>query len=199
MSVHLSAASALSWIADIMGQGADIAGLLARSEAWAADADHRRHAPLFLPYLSGERTPHNDPAASAMFAGLRAEHGPEALTYAVLEGVALALADGHAVLQDAGAPLANCLLVGGGARSAFWGQMLADVLGIALSLPEGAEHGAAFGAARLGILAVGDAGEAAVCTRPAIQRMFAPSGDTHADRLARFRALYPAEKATRTP
>ena len=198
MSVHLSAAAALTWVAGIVGSGGDIGGLLARAEAWANEPGHREHAPLFLPYLSGERTPHNDPAASAMFAGLRAEHGPEALTYAVLEGVALALADGHDVLVEAGAPLANCLLVGGGARSRFWGQMLADVLGIPLSLPEGAEHGAAFGAARLGMLAAGAGGEAAICTRPAIQTVFTPSGDTHADRLARFRSLYPAEKATRT-
>lgn len=197
MSVHLSAASALSWIAGIMGQGGGIGGLLARTETWAADPQHRRHAPLFLPYLSGERTPHNDPAASAMFAGLRAEHGPEALAYAVLEGVALALADGLAVLRGAGAALADCLLVGGGARSAFWGQMLADVLGIALALPEGAEHGAAFGAARLGMLAAGTGGEAEVCARPAIRQVFSPSGDDRADRLARFRALYPAERATR--
>lgn len=197
MSVHLSAASALSWLADIMGSGADIQGLLARTESWAADPAHRAAAPLFLPYLSGERTPHNDPEASAMFAGLRAGHGAEALTYAVLEGVALALADGYDVLTDAGAPLSSCLLVGGGARSRFWGQMLADVLGITLSLPEGAEQGAAFGAARLGMLAAGGE-EAVICTRPAIRQSFTPSGDRHAARHARFRALYPAEKATRS-
>jgi xylulokinase len=133
-----------------------------------------------------------------MFAGLRAEHGPEALCYAVLEGVAFSLADGHDVLNAAGAPLSSCLLVGGGARSRFWGQMLADVLGIALSLPEGAEQGAAFGAARLGMLAAGAGDEATVCTRPPIRTVFSPSGDTHAARLVRFRALYPAEKATRT-
>jgi xylulokinase len=197
MSVHLSAASALAWIAGLVGAGADIGGLLARTEQWAADPAHRDHAPLFLPYLSGERTPHNDPAASAMFAGLRAEHGVEALTYAVLEGVAFALADGHAVLLEAGAPLQNCLLVGGGARSRFWAQMLADILGIDLLLPEGAEHGAAFGAARLGMLAAGAGDEASVCTRPAIQHIFTPSGDRREQRLARFRALYPAERATR--
>ncbi len=198
MSVHLSAAAALTWVAELVGSGDDIGGLLARTETWARQSGERAHAPLFLPYLSGERTPHNDPAASAMFAGLRAGHGAEALTYAVLEGVALALADGHDVLSDAGAPMTSCLLVGGGARSRFWGQMLADVLGIPLSLPEGAEHGGAFGAGRLGMLAAGAGGEASICARPAIRAVFSPSGDAHADRLARFRALYPAEKATRT-
>ncbi len=198
MSVHLSAASALSWMAGLFGAGADISGLLARTERWAENPAHREHAPLFLPYLSGERTPHNDPAASAMLAGLRAEHGVEALTYAVLEGVAFALADGHAVLSGAGAPLENCLLVGGGARSRFWAQMLADILGIDLLLPQGAEHGAAFGAARLGMLAAAAGEEAAICGRPPIQQVFTPSGDARTARLARFRALYPAEKATRS-
>ncbi len=192
MSVHLSAAAALSWVAALVGS--DVPALLARVESWAAEPVRREHAPLFLPYLSGERTPHNDPAASAMFAGLRAEHDAAALTYAVLEGVAFALKDGHDVLTEAGAPMTSCLLVGGGARSRFWGQMLADILGIELSLPEGAEHGAAFGAARLAMLAAGAGDEAAVCTQPPIREIFAPGGDAHAARLARFRALYPATR-----
>lgn len=197
MSVHLSAAASLSWVAEIGGCGQDIAGLLARTEAWAADAVQRDNAPLFLPYLSGERTPHNDSEASGMFAGLRAQHGIEALTYAVMEGVAFSMADGLDVLNSAGARLDTCQFVGGGARSRFWGQMLADVLGIDLLLPEGAEHGAAFGAARLGMLAAEAGDEAGVCTRPAVQRVFSPGGDSHSTRLARFRALYPAERGTR--
>ncbi len=196
MSVHLSAAASLSWVAALAGHGGDVAGLLARTEAWAADSGHREHAPIFLPYLSGERTPHNDPHAGALFAGLRAEHGAEALTYAVLEGVAFSLADGHDVLTEAGATLTSCLLVGGGARSRFWAQLLADVLGIALLLPQGAEHGGAFGAARLGMLATGG-DEAAVCTRPPVREAFEPGADRHPARLARFRALYPAERAAR--
>ena len=71
-------------------------------------------APLFLPYLSGERTPHNDAAATGLFAGLRAEHGAEALVYAVLEGVAFAFADGVDVLSEAGARPTASMLVGGG-------------------------------------------------------------------------------------
>ena len=198
MSVHLSAAASLSWVAEIGGLDQDIAGLLARTEAWAADAVRRRNAPLFLPYLSGERTPHNDSDASGMFAGLRAGHGIEALTYAVLEGVAFSMADGLDVLSSAGARLDTCQFVGGGARSRFWGQMLADVLGIDLLLPEGAEHGAAFGAARLGMLAAEAGDEASVCARPPVRHVFQPGPDRHAERLVRFRALYPAERQTRT-
>ena len=197
MAVHLSAAASLEWIAGIVGAGADIGGLLGRVEAWAADPALRENAPIFLPYLSGERTPHNDPEASGLFAGLRAEHGAEALVYAVLEGVAFAFADGQEVLRDAGARLDSCLLVGGGARSAFWGQLLADVLSLELARPAGAETGAALGAARLGMLAAGAGDEAAVCVQPPVERRFTPAADVRGDRLARYRALYPAEKATR--
>ena len=127
MSVILSAAASLSWIAGILGRGGDEAALLAAVASWSDAPGRRDHAPLFLPYLSGERTPHNDPAASGMFAGLRAEHDARALTYSVLEGVAFALADGMDVLRDAGAEVSRCFLVGGGARDAFWAQLIRDV------------------------------------------------------------------------
>jgi len=157
-------------------------------------------APVFLPYLSGERTPHNDAAATGLFAGLRAEHGAEALIYAVLEGVAFAFADGVDVLAEAGARPQTSMLVGGGARSSFWGQMIADATGLTIDLAAGAEAGAALGAARLAMLAAGAGDEQAICTRPPIQRRFAPDSESaarYAPRLARFRALYRAEKATR--
>jgi xylulokinase len=198
MSVFLAAAASLSWIAEVVGAGEDLTGLLQRVEAWATPAQ-RAHAPIFLPYLSGERTPHNDPEASGMFANLRAEHGTEALVYAVLEGVAFAAADGADVLAGAGAALRHCMFVGGGARSSFWGQMLADVLNLELLLPEGAETGAALGAARLGMLAAGGE-EGSICTPPPVRRTFRPDEAAHAPylpRLARYRRLYPAEKAAR--
>ncbi len=199
MSVILSAAASLSWVADLVG-ASDLGALLARVAAWAAEPGRVRTAPIFLPYLSGERTPHNDPEASGLFAGLRAEHGAEAVVYAVLEGVGFALADGYDVLRAAGAPLDRCMLVGGGARSALWGQMLADLLGVPLALPEGAEIGAALGAARLAMLASGAGSEATVCVAPPVREIFVPDramASVYAPRLARFRALYPAERAAR--
>jgi xylulokinase len=199
MAVVLSATACLNWIAAIVG-AADIGALLGRVEAWAANEDHRRLAPVFLPYLSGERTPYNDPDATGMFADLRPDHGAEALVYAVLEGVAFALADGLDVLTQAGAPLTSCMLVGGGARSGFWGQMLADALRIRLDLPEGAETGAALGAARLGMLAASAGDEASVCVAPPVREIFRPNpamAGVLAPRLARYRALYPAEKGAR--
>ena len=200
MAVMLSAASALSWIADILGRGNDINHLVAEAEAFAASPDKVNAAPVFLPYLSGERTPHNDASSTGLFAGLRAEHGADALVFAVMEGVAFAFADGVDVLDAAGARPTSTMIVGGGARSEFWGQMIADATGLTIDLAGGAEAGAALGAARLAMLAAGAGDEATVCTRPAVHRRFTPDAARArllAPRLRRFRALYPAEKATR--
>ncbi|MFC7397542.1 xylulokinase [Chelatococcus sp. GCM10030263] len=193
MAVVLSAAAALQWLAAFAGHAHDIGGLIAEAEAFASDAAQRETAPIFLPYLTGERTPHNDPDATATFANLRAEHGRPAMTYAVLEGVAFALADCLDVLVDAGAAPNALTLVGGGSRSAFWNSLIADVLGVTLDLPDGAEVGAAFGAARLGMLAAGVGTTAAVCTRPALRRRFVPDetkAGTLQARRGRFREFY---------
>ncbi len=135
-----------------------------------------------------------------MFAGLRSEHGADALVFAVMEGVAFSFADGVDVLDAAGARPVRPLLVGGGARSEFWAQMIADVTGLTIDLASGAEAGAALGAARLGMLAAGAGSVEAVCPRPPIQREFVPDPNraaAYAPRLKRYRALYQAEKATR--
>ena len=192
MVVVLSAALSLDWIARLTGQAGDIAGFLARAERFAAEEGRRAHAPVFLPYLTGERTPHNDPLATAHFAGLTAEHEADALGYAVVEGVAFALADCLDVLVEADAAPRSCMLVGGGSRSAFWAQLISDVTGLTLHLPVGAEVGSAFGAARLAMLAAGGS-EAEVCVKPPVRRSFAPrEGDAPllAQRRARMQALY---------
>jgi len=200
MAVNLSAAAALTWIAELIGRGDDVGGCVADAEAFAKSAKAVETAPVFLPYLSGERTPHNDANATGLFAGLRAEHGAAALIYAVLEGVAFNFADGVDVLTEAGARPKATMLVGGGARSALWGQLIADATGLTIDLAAGAEAGAALGAARLAMLAAGAGDEATVCKRPPMQRQFVP--DTAraallAPRLRRYRALYPAEKGAR--
>ena len=200
MSVMLSAASALAWAAELIGKGDDIGACAAAAEAFAASPENVANAPIFLPYLSGERTPHNDPSATALFAGLSAGHGQDALIFAVMEGVAFSFADGVDVLAAADARPVTPLLVGGGARSGFWGQMISDVTGLTIDLAAGAEAGAALGAARLGMLAAGAGGIDAICVKPALQRQFVPDGARaalHAPRLKRYRALYGAEKSTR--
>ena len=201
MGVTLSAASALSWFATLIGRGQDVGTLISDVEHFAADPTRCKHAPLFVPYLTGERTPHNDPEANGIFAGLRAEHDAVAMAYAVMEGVAFCFADHFDILSDAGVELKSCFLVGGGARSDFWGQMMADVIKFPLDLPEGAELGGAFGAARLAMLAAQAGSESEICFKPKIKTRFMPDQARHdalLPRLARFRRLYKAEHTVRS-
>ncbi|RRZ94482.1 xylulokinase [Erwinia sp. 198] len=144
MSVMLSAASCLDWAARLTGQPS-VAALLALAEK-AKPGDK---SPCFLPYLSGERTPHNNPDATGVFWGFTHQHGPEDLAMAVLEGVSLGLAEGMAALQATGVRPAAVTLIGGGARSAFWRQLLADISGVTMEYRTGGDVGPALGAARL--------------------------------------------------
>ena len=151
------------------------------------------------PPSGGERTPHNDPDATGLFAGLRPNHGAEALTYAVLEGVAFSLADGLDVVREAGVDLRECALVGGGSRSRFWAGMLADVLGLALSRPRGGVLGASLGAARLAMLAGGAGSVTEVCTPPPMEELVVPGAPeaARAARRTRYHALYRIEAGSR--
>jgi xylulokinase len=188
MSVMLSAASCLSWFTALSGVGE--AMLLEEVASLGAPARHG--APLFLPYLAGERTPHNDPHACGVFFGLRHEHARAACAYAVIEGVAFGIADGLAALRAAGTQVSRLSLVGGGARSRLWAQLIADVLGVEMVTHAGGEAGAALGAARLGWMAAGGS-EAEACTRPEIAACHLPDPQHHAalrPRLERYRDLY---------
>jgi xylulokinase len=186
MSVMLSAASCFRWFCTLVGR--DEASLLAELSA----NDSAVNAPIFLPYLAGERTPHNDPFAPGVFHGLKAQTSRADCTYAVLEGVAFGLADGLDALRAAGTQVHQLSLVGGGSRSPFWAQLIADTLQVDIVLHTGSEAGGALGAARLGWLAAG--GEVqTVCTRPPVAALFSPDPQRHArlaPRLARFRDLY---------
>lgn len=186
MSVMLSAASAVSWAAKAF-KFADEAALL--EAAASVPSAQRERCPLFLPYLSGERSPHNNPDAQGVLFGLTHAHGPAEIAYAVVEGVSFGLRDGLDTLR---LPEGALALVGGGARSAWWSQLLADILEVPLTLGEGGEAGGALGAARLAWLADGGTLEA-VCTPPAVRQRFAPrtaGAEGHRARHARFRALY---------
>lgn len=197
MTVMLSAASCLRWLRQLTHADSE-QQLVSEAAALAPDA----HRPMFLPYLSGERTPHNNPHASGVFFGLTHAHGRGHLALAVLEGVACAFLDGQNALHDGGASIDAVTLVGGGSRSAFWAQLLADTLGRVLDRRAGADVGAALGAARLGRLARGDGDAHSVCSAPPIIDSFAPDGTRHAqaqERHARFRRLYTALRGEMTP
>ncbi len=152
MSVMLSAASAVHWAAGVLGFE-DVPALLGAAQG--LNAGEQQRAPLFLPYLNGERSPHNDPLASAAWAGLRAEHVRAHLAYAVVEGVGFGLLDGLETFPPADPPLQRLSLVGGGSRSPWWAQLLADTLGLTLTVHQDAASGAALGAARLAWLCAG--------------------------------------------
>ena len=199
MAVMLSAASAFGWVTRLTGRG-DEAQL---SDAVGALSTTRQaQAPLFLPYLSGERTPHNNAAATGVFMGLRAEHEAADLAYSVMEGVGFGLLDGLNAMRaagtrqgrassDVGAALA---LVGGGARSNPWAQLLASALGTLLQRPQGAHAAAALGAARLAAMASGG-DEAHWCQPLPADATFVPHPAQQAllaERYARFVALYAA-------
>lgn len=149
MSVMLSAASCLDWAANLTGL-VTVPALIDAAQQANVAAD-----PVwFLPYLSGERTPHNNPQAKGVFFGLTHQHGPAELARAVLEGVGYALADGMDVVHACGVKPQSVTLIGGGARSAYWRQMLADISGLQLDYRTGGDVGPALGAARLAQIAM---------------------------------------------
>ena len=190
MSVHLSAASCVDWGARLTGVADPAAFFTLAEQAGPASGPE-----LFLPYLSGERTPHNDPHVRGALLGLDNESGPARIAAAVLEGVAFAHADGLDALREAGTQVEALTVIGGGARSRHWGKILASVLGVRLVYIEGGEVGPALGAAKLAQMAVTGASASEACTKPAISHVIEPDAglsDRLAPKLARFRAAYPA-------
>ncbi|BCP52718.1 xylulokinase [Kaistia sp. 32K] len=188
MAAMLNGASALAWAAQLVGE-ADIGKLLARVEAEPV----RNSDLLFLPYLAGERTPHNDPYARGVFFGLTPATQTTDLVRAVLEGVAFSFADAQAALAAAGTRPTRMAVIGGGARSPLWIKMFADVLGVQIVLNEGGAKGPAFGAARLAILAATGGQPARICTAPPIRATIDPDpAETarYAEKIERFRRLY---------
>ncbi|WP_066257918.1 xylulokinase [Hydrogenophaga flava] len=189
MSVMLSAASALLWVSDLLGAAS--AGEVA-TRAASLSASDRAASPLFLPYLSGERTPHNDAKVRGSFHGLDFDTNAARLGYAVMEGVSFGLLDGLAALHAAGSTVSRLSLVGGGARSGFWAQMLASALDVEIVTHGGSAVGGALGAARLGALSVG-VPMSEVCLPPPVDTVYRPDPAERAllaPRHELFRSLY---------
>lgn len=191
MGVILAATDCLNWLSRQVGQDpATLIGLLPETISGPSSL-------LFLPYLSGERTPHNDAGVRGAFIGLDVAHGPADLTQAVVEGVAFALRDCLAALHGTGTTLQSVLAMGGGTRSDYWRQTLATVLNLPLEVPAGGEFGGALGAARLAITAATGADPADIMTQPKVGSVVTPNAAhlaAYADRWAQYRALYPALK-----
>ncbi|MBX5146909.1 xylulokinase [Rhizobium lentis] len=192
MGVILSATDALNWHSGVTGKSAaELTGELGETLKAPSGV-------TFLPYLSGERTPHNDAVIRGAFVGLEHESGRVVLTQAVLEGVAFAIRDNLEALRSAGTNISRVTAIGGGSRSRYWLGSIATALGVPVDLPADGDFGAAFGAARLGLIAATGADPIAVCTPPmtagTIEPVAALKG-AYEDAYKRYRALYPAIKS----
>lgn len=189
MGVILSATDALNWYSGIAGKSA---------AELTTELGNNLKAPsgvTFAPYLSGERTPHNDAVIRGAFIGLGHESDRSVLTQAVLEGVSFAIRDNLEALKSAGTSISRVTAIGGGSRSEYWLASIATALDVPVDIPADGDFGAAFGAARLGLIAATGADPVAVCTAPQTARTIEPvsvlSGAYDAA-YQRYRELYPA-------
>jgi xylulokinase len=189
MGVMLSAAGSLRWYRDTVAPAIGFDALVAEAADVPAGAEGLR----FLPYLTGERTPHADPQARGAFVGLTVRHTRAHLTRAVLEGVAFGLRDGLELMRGAGVTLPTQFRAsGGGTKSPLWRQVVADVLGVPLAATATAE-GAAYGAALLSTVAAGWFGSVpeASATLVAVGEPTEPQPSRYEQAYASFRRLYP--------
>lgn len=192
MGVILAATDSLNWLAQVLEQPADaLAGAL--GERVTGPGTLR-----FLPYLSGERTPHNDSAVRGALLGLDIATDRTALTQAVIEGVSYALRDNLEALRSTGTDLRRVIAIGGGSQSRYWVELVATVLDMPVDLPEQGEFGAAMGAARLAICGVTGADPATVMTKPRIAETIQPVAalrPAYEQAYQAFHATYPILKA----
>ncbi|MEO0343872.1 MAG: xylulokinase [Pseudomonadota bacterium] len=189
MGVILSATDSLSWYGRLVGADPkDLTRVLGQLRAPGRT--------LFLPYLGGERTPHNDAKIRGALLGLEHATDCEAGTRAILEGVGFALYDSLKAMDATGTSLKHVIAVGGGAKSRYWIELIATIFDMPVHIPADGDFGAAFGAARLGMLAAG-AANAADLERPPIADTIEPSTGltaAYADTYARFSESYSAVK-----
>ena len=170
MGVILAASDCVSWLREITGL--DVSTLMAEMEK----TDMTATMPIFHPYLSGERTPHNNADARGGFFGLSRADGAGDMARAVLQGVSFAIADAMDVLRAAGGAPKHLLATGGGANNHHWLRYISSITGCEVSVPSGADQGAALGAARLAMLADGHKVED-ICTKPDIEDVIVPDPD----------------------
>lgn len=192
MGVILAATDCLNWLSSVTGRSpAELTGAI--GDKLLAPGQLQ-----FLPYLSGERTPHNDSQIRGSFIGLDVTTTTADMTRAVLEGVSYALRDSYEALKTTGVSLTQLLALGGGTKSRVWVQMLATVLNLPVDMPSAGDFGAALGAARLAQCAVTDAAPDTVMATPEIAETISPNAELVAafdEGYARYRKLYPAMKA----
>lgn len=187
MGVMLSATDSLNWMARLVGKSpSDLTRAL--GEQVSPPGQLR-----FLPYLSGERTPHNDAEIRGSFTGLSTGTTKEDMTRAVLEGVAFGLRDSLEALAATDAQMNEVIAIGGGSASKYWLQLISTVFGLPLRVPVSGEFGAALGAARLGMIAATGASPADVISPPDIATEVQPDvqqADVYEEAYQKFRASF---------
>ena len=151
MSVMLSASNCLDWVSSITGNSIDKA--LKNAESFAENIYNIENAPYFLPYMSGERTPHNDPHVRGSFHQLKITTEKADLQYAVIEGISFGILDGINSIEVINSNFDNIFVVGGGSKSSFWLKFLSTIINRKLSVCDQSEYGAALGVARLAMYA----------------------------------------------
>ncbi|KAB7885618.1 xylulokinase [Poseidonibacter ostreae] len=150
---------------------------------------------IFLPYLSGERTPHNDANIRGVFMGLNNYSDKASLTQAIMEGVTFALRDNLEALKATGADLNSLIILGGGSKSIYWQKLIATVLNISVDIPKEGDFGAAFGAARLGMIAANNLDASLICKAPIIANRIHPQKEfqnSFEEAYGKYKKLYPA-------
>ena len=180
MGVILAATDAMNWFGQVLNSSAqemtnDLGLLKAPSKT------------LFLPYLGGERTPHNDAQIRASFINLDHNADRQAMIRAVIEGVAFAFRDCFDALSSTGTKINQLVAVGGGAKSEYWVQAIATALGLPISIPLAGDYGGAFGAARLGMIAYG-INRYDVAISPKIKHIIEPVMSLHDDYLSALKS-----------
>ncbi len=196
MGVMLSAAGSLRWYRDVFKPGLNYDDLLAGAEMVAPGSDGL----LFLPYLTGERTPYPDPFARGGFIGITVRHGMDHFVRAVLEGVAFGLRDCFELLKGAGLhKIEQVRITGGGARSRLWRQIIADILNVEI-VTINSDEGAAFGAALLAATGAGaftSVQQACGSCIKVVEKVLPSSVTARYEQLYQeYRKLYPALKDT---
>jgi xylulokinase len=194
MGVILSATASLEWLAGIFGMPAP------RLVKTLGSRVSGPSPVLFLPYLSGERTPVNDAHIRAVFCGLGHESDRKALIQAVVEGVAFAFRDCLESLRAAGTDVQRATAVGGGSNSRLWLKIIATVLGIPIDVPAAGDFGAAFGAARLALVTASGVNYRTILSRPKMSLHVDPdaaSREAYEAAYASYKQIYPAVRGIR--
>ena len=191
MGVILSATASMEWLAGVLKTPAPkLSAALGKTVSGPSSA-------LFLPYLSGERTPVGDAQVRGLMMGLGHETDAKVMTHAVMDAVAFAFRDSQEALQAGGSKIKRVMAVGGGTHSELWLKIIATVLGVPIDLPAAGDVGGAFGAARMGIMAATGESQKRVCTKPKVAKTIEPdlkAKSAYDAQYARYTKIYPAIK-----